>query len=212
MEPYPDERLGLEDGLAGPEARYEQRESVELAFIAALQHLPARQRAVLILRDVLGFSAREVAEALETTPAGVDSALQRAHKAVDERLPERSQQAVLRSLDDQGLREIVDRFVDAWERADVDAVVAMLASDAAMTMPPLPTWYRGREAVAAFLEGWPLRRDSAGASFRFGRTGSWRSATTSGTRSGRPSRRTASPCSRSTGTRSPRSRPSSIPS
>jgi RNA polymerase sigma-70 factor (ECF subfamily) len=66
---------------------------------------------------------------------------------------------VLRSLDDQALREIVDRFVDAWERADVDAVVAMLASDAAMTMPPLPTWYRGREAVAAFLEGWPLRRD-----------------------------------------------------
>src|SRR5687768_4396501 len=83
VEPYPDERLGLEDGLAGPEARYERRESVELAFIAALQHLPARQRAVLILRDVLGFSAREVAATLETTPTGVDSALQRAHKAVD---------------------------------------------------------------------------------------------------------------------------------
>jgi RNA polymerase sigma-70 factor, ECF subfamily len=159
VEPYPDQRLGVEDGLAGPEARYEQRESVELAFIAALQHLPARQRAVLILRDVLGFSAREAARALETTPTGVDSALQRAHKGVDERVPERSQHAVLRSLDDQALREIVDRFVDAWERADVDAVVAMLASDAAMTMPPLPTWYRGREAVAAFLEGWPLRRD-----------------------------------------------------
>ena len=95
VEPYPDERLGLEDGLAGPEARYEQRESVELAFIAALQHLPARQRAVLILRDVLGFSARETAAALEMSPPGVDSALQRAHKAVDERLPERSQQAVL---------------------------------------------------------------------------------------------------------------------
>jgi RNA polymerase sigma-70 factor, ECF subfamily len=151
VEPYPDETLGLEEGLAGPEARYEQRESVELAFIAALQHLPARQRAVLILRDVLGFSARETAEALETTPTGVDSALQRAHRAVDERLPERSQQAVLGSLDDQGLREIVDRYVDAFERADVDAVVAMLAADGAMTMPPLPTWYRGREAVAAFL-------------------------------------------------------------
>jgi RNA polymerase sigma-70 factor (ECF subfamily) len=160
VEPYPDESLGLEDGLAGPEARYEQRESVELAFIAALQHLPARQRAVLILRDVLGFSAREVAGALETTPTGVDSALQRAHKAVDERLPERSQQAALRSLDDERLREVVDGFVDAWERADVDAVVAMLASDVAMTMPPLPTWYRGREAVAAFLEGWPLSGDS----------------------------------------------------
>jgi RNA polymerase sigma-70 factor (ECF subfamily) len=157
VEPYPDERLGLEDGLAGPGARYEQRESVELAFTAALQHLPARQRAVLILRDVLGFTAREVAAALETTPTGVDSALQRAHKAVDERLPERSQQAMLRSLDDQGLREIVDRYVDAWERADVDAVVAMLASDAAFTMPPLPTWYRGREAVAAFLKADVLR-------------------------------------------------------
>jgi RNA polymerase sigma-70 factor (ECF subfamily) len=157
VEPYPDERLGLEDGLAGPEARYEQRESVELAFIAALQHLPARQRAVLILRDVLGFSAREVAAALETTPTGVDSALQRAHKAVDERLPERSQQAMLGSLDDQGLREIVDRYVDAFERADVDAVVEMLASDGAMTMPPLPTWYRGREAVAVFLSTDVLR-------------------------------------------------------
>ena len=157
--PYPDERLGLEEGLAGPEARYERREAVELAFIAALQHLPARQRAVLILRDVLGFSAREVARALETTPTGVDSALQRAHKVVDQRLPERSQQAVLRSLDDDTLHGIVDRFVDAWERADVDALVAMLAADAAMTMPPMPTWYQGREAVAAFLEGWPLRGD-----------------------------------------------------
>ena len=159
VEPYPDETLGLEEGLAGPEARYEQRESVELAFIAALQHLPPRQRAVLILRDVLGFSAREVAEALETTPTGVDSALQRAHKAVNERLPERSQQAVLSSLDDEGLREIVDGFVDAWERADVDTVVAMLTSDGAMTMPPLPTWYRGREAVTAFLEAVALSGD-----------------------------------------------------
>jgi RNA polymerase sigma-70 factor (ECF subfamily) len=154
--PYPDERLGLEGGLAGPEARYEQRESVELAFIAALQHLPARQRAVLILRDVLGFSAREAAGALATTPTAVDSALQHAHRAVDKRLPGRSQQAVLRSLDDQRLREIVEQFVDAWERADVDAVVAMLASDAAWTMPPLPIWYRGREAIAAFIRADPL--------------------------------------------------------
>ena len=151
IEPYPDERLSVDDARAAPEVRYEQRESVELAFIAALQHLPARQRAVLILRDVLGFSARETAATLETTPPGVDSALQRARKAVDEQLPERSQQAMLRSLDDPDLREIVDRYVDAWERADVDAVVAMLTADAAMTMPPLPTWYRGREAISAFL-------------------------------------------------------------
>jgi RNA polymerase sigma-70 factor, ECF subfamily len=159
VEPYPDEGLGLEGDPAGPEARYEQRESVELAFIAALQHLPARQRAVLILREVLGFSARETAEALETTPVSVDSALQRAHKTVDERLPEQSQQAALRSIGDHELREIVDGFVDAWERSDVDAVVAMLAEEPTMTMPPLPTWYRGRKAVAAFLRGWPLKGD-----------------------------------------------------
>jgi RNA polymerase sigma-70 factor, ECF subfamily len=156
VEPYPDERLGLESGLAGPEARYEQRESVELAFVAALQHLPARQRAVLILREVLGFSGGEVADALEMTPASVYSALQRAHKTVDERLPEQSQQATLRALGDEALREIVDDYIDAWERDDVDAVVAMLAEDATMSMPPIPTWYRGRDAVAAFLRRRPL--------------------------------------------------------
>jgi RNA polymerase sigma-70 factor (ECF subfamily) len=156
IDPYPDERLGLEGGLAAPEATYERRESVELAFIAALQHLPARQRAVLILREVLGFSGGEVADVLETTPASVYSALQRAHDAVEGRLPERSQQATLRSLDDQELRAIVEGFVAAWERNDVDAIAAMLADDAVMAMPPLPTWYGGRDAVVAFLTGWPL--------------------------------------------------------
>src|SRR6266566_2341552 len=156
LEPCADERLGLGSGLASPEARYEQREGVELAFIAALQHLPARQRAVLILRDVLGFSARETATALETTPVSVDSALQRAHKTVDQRLPEQSQQATLRSLSDATLRQVVQRYVTAWERNDVDAVVAMLAEDAKLAMPPLPTRYRGREQVAIFLGGGPL--------------------------------------------------------
>jgi RNA polymerase sigma-70 factor, ECF subfamily len=98
LEPYPDREVGLGDGYAAPEARYEQREAVELAFIAALQHLPAKQRAVLILRDVLGFSAREVAKTLETTLASVNGALQRARKTVDERVPAPSQQATLRSL------------------------------------------------------------------------------------------------------------------
>src|SRR3954447_21490155 len=130
VEPYPDETIGLEDGLAGPEARYEQRESVELAFIAALQHLPARQRAVLILRDVLGFSAREAGGILEMTPTGVDSALQRAHRAVEERMPERSQQATLRSLGDERLGALVAGFVAAWERGDIGALVAMLAEGA----------------------------------------------------------------------------------
>jgi RNA polymerase sigma-70 factor (ECF subfamily) len=156
IDPYPDEELALDDAPAGPDAVYEQRESVELAFIAALQHLPARQRAVLILRDVLGFSAREAAEALESTPVSVDSALQRAHKTVDAKLPERSQQATLRTLGDEALRGIVDRFVAAWEQADVNAVVALLAEDAALTMPPVPTWFRGREAIAAFLARLPF--------------------------------------------------------
>jgi RNA polymerase sigma-70 factor, ECF subfamily len=156
VEPYPDEQLGVEDGFAAPEARYERRESVELAFIAALQHLPATQRAVLILREVLGFSAREAAETLETTTASVNSALQRARAAVDQRLPEQSQQATLRALGDERVREIVEGYVDAWERGDVDAVVAMLAEDATFAMPPLRTWYRGREALTTFLAGWPL--------------------------------------------------------
>ncbi|MDX6630708.1 MAG: hypothetical protein QOH00_2954 [Gaiellales bacterium] len=157
VEPYPGDRLALGGGLAGPEARYEQQESVELAFIAALQHLPARQRAVLILRDVLGFSAREVAQTLEMTPPAVDSALQRAHKTVDDRLPERSQQANLRALGDERLRALVGEYVAAWERSDVEAVVALLAQDAALTMPPIPEWYRGRAAITVFLRAYPLR-------------------------------------------------------
>ncbi len=151
LEPYPDELLGLADGYAGPEARYEERESVELAFIAALQHLPARQRAVLILRDVLGFSTREAAECLGTTAASVNSALQRARAAVEERLPAQTQQATLRSLGDTRVRAIVERYVDAWERRDVEALVAMLVDDATFAMPPYPNWFHGREAVISFI-------------------------------------------------------------
>jgi len=156
VEPYPDDLLAGGRGAVAPDARYEQRESIELAFIAALQQLPARQRAVLILCDVLGFSGAEAAAALETTPASVYSALQRAHRAVDERVPEQSQQATLRALGDAGLRTLVSAYVDAWERGDVDAVVSMLTDDALIAMPPMATWYRGREAVAWFLRGWPL--------------------------------------------------------
>ncbi len=156
LEPYPDDRFELTSSLAGPDARYEQREGVELAFIAALQHLAARQRAVLIIRDVLGFSARETAEALQTTSVSVDSALQRAHRTVDERLPRQSQLATLRSLGDAALSQVVERYVAAWERNDVDAVVAMLAEDVRMAMPPLPAWYVGRQQVGVFLSGGPL--------------------------------------------------------
>jgi RNA polymerase sigma-70 factor (ECF subfamily) len=160
VEPYPDDVIGLADGYAAPDARYEQREAVELAFIAALQHLPPRQRAVLILREVLGFSAREVAEALDSTAASVNSALQRARKAIDERLPERSQQATLRALGDEQVRGLVERFIDAFEQGEVAAILAMLAEDATFSMPPYPGWSRGRDAVGKswLMPGGPVPR------------------------------------------------------
>ena len=147
VEPYPDEMLGLEDGLAGPEARYEQREGIELAFVAALQHLPPNQRAALILREVLGFSAKEVAEHLDTSVASVNSALQRARAAVEERVPDQTQQATLRAVGDDEVRDLVERWVEAWERNDVEAFTSMLAEDATFAMPPLASWYQGREGI-----------------------------------------------------------------
>jgi RNA polymerase sigma-70 factor, ECF subfamily len=156
LEPFPDGELGLESDLLGPDARYEQRESVELAFTAALQYLPARQRAVLVLREVLGFSARETAEVLGTSSVSVDSALQRAHRTIDERVPARSQQQTLRSLGDRQVGEIVARFAHAWETHDIPALVGMLAEDARMTMPPQPSWYQGRDGIGVFLGLWPL--------------------------------------------------------
>jgi RNA polymerase sigma-70 factor (ECF subfamily) len=151
IEPYPDETLGIPDGYAAPDARYEQREALELAFVAALQHLSGTQRAVLILREVLGFSAREVADSLETTVPSVNSALQRARKAVAERLPARSQQETLRSVGDRRIRELVAAYVDAWSSGDVDAVRLLLAEDAVFSMPPWASWWRGRETIAAFV-------------------------------------------------------------
>jgi RNA polymerase sigma-70 factor (ECF subfamily) len=163
LEPLPDDWLGMGALPSSPEAVYEQREGVELAFTAALQHLPPQQRAVLILRDVLAFSTREVAETLDITPDAVDSTLRRARKTVADRRPGPSQQATLRSIDDAELRDIVNRFVAAWESTNVDAVVALLADDARITMPPLPSWFDGRDAVGTFLRGWIL---SAGARWR----------------------------------------------
>jgi RNA polymerase sigma-70 factor (ECF subfamily) len=144
------------DEAGDPAELAAEKETLRLAFVAALQHLPARQRAVLILRDVLGFSAREVAATLDATPASIDTALGRARRTVEERLPARSQQATLRELGDVRLRELVGEFVAAWERADVDAVVGLLTDDAVIAMPPRASWFRGREAVATFLRGWPL--------------------------------------------------------
>ena len=173
VEPYPDEMLGVEDGYAAPEARYEMRESVELAFVAALQHLPPNQRAVLVLREVLGFSAKEVAESLETSVASVNSALQRARAAVEERVPEQTQQETLRTLGDDELRKLVDRYVDAWERNDVEQFAAMLAEDATFAMPPLASWYSTREGIAQWARAWPL-------------SGAWRWRTVSTRANGQP--------------------------
>jgi len=158
VEPYPDADLPLADTFAAPDARYDRRESVELAFVAALQHLPPNQRAALIMREVLGFSAKESADTLDTSVASINSALQRARKTIDDKLPERSQQTTLRALDDDAVRALVERYVDAWERNDVAGVVAMLTEDATFAMPPNLAWFRGREAIAAFLPTGPMSR------------------------------------------------------
>jgi RNA polymerase sigma-70 factor (TIGR02960 family) len=154
LEPYPDDRLDL--GSLSPEARYAAREGVELAFVAALQHLGPRQRAVLVLREVLGFSAREVADLMETTVASVNSVLQRARHALDTRRSDTSQQATLRSLGEDRVRALGERYVAAWERGDVEAIVGLLTEDAKYSMPPLPEWFEGRDVIAEFLRGGPL--------------------------------------------------------
>jgi RNA polymerase sigma-70 factor (ECF subfamily) len=153
--PYPDSDIA--DGPAAPHARYEQRESVELAFVAAMQHLPGNQRAALLLFDVLGFSAREVAETLGTTTASVNSALQRARKVVNELRPEASQQQTLRALGDVRLRELVTAYTTALQEGDADRLVSLLTADASWSMPPLASWYRGHAAIADFLVHLPLR-------------------------------------------------------
>ncbi len=150
MEPYPDSSLAMADGLASPEARYERRESVELAFVAALQNLPAQQRAVLILRDVLGFSAREVAELLETSVAAANSSLQRARVAASD-LPRRSQQETLRSLGDDEIADLASRYGRAIEDGDIDTLLSMLTEEASWSMPPAAGWYHGHPAIAQFL-------------------------------------------------------------
>ena len=174
-------RLGLEDGLAASEARYEQRESVELAFVAALQHLPANQRAVLILRDVLGFSAKEIAAVLETTVASVNSALQRARATVEERLPSRASRPRCAPWATSDCNEIVESYMQAWEACDVDAVVGMLTEDACFSMP---RWPRGSGRGTRSRPSSSARRcRGSGAGSRCGcaQTGRRRSASTAGT-------------------------------
>ncbi|HTU75627.1 MAG TPA: sigma-70 family RNA polymerase sigma factor [Trebonia sp.] len=154
LEPYPDRWLTA--AQPSPEARYEQRESIELAFVAAMQHLPPLQRAVLLLREVAGFSAAETATALGTSVASVTSALQRARGTLAQRLPATSQQSTLRMLGDQRTRDIVRRYADAMERGDIATLTAMLTDDVTWSMPPIPTWFSGREAAVDFLVRYPL--------------------------------------------------------
>jgi RNA polymerase sigma-70 factor (TIGR02960 family) len=157
LEPYPD--LLLEhviDTAPGPEARYEAKEAIALAFVSGLQHLAPRQRAVLVLRDVLGFHAEEVAEMLGASPASVNSALQRARATMDSRVPPGRDRLSLPLSAEHG--DLVTRFADAFERDDVDAVVALLTEDAVVSMPPQPEWHQGRADVGRFLRDRHLRR------------------------------------------------------
>jgi RNA polymerase sigma-70 factor (TIGR02960 family) len=163
LEPYPDVLLDdLVDSAPGPHARYETRETVGLAFVTALQHLPPRQRAVLVLRDALGFSGAEVAGMLDTSEAAVKGALQRARATLDEHVPTGGWEGAPTG-GSRRERELVGRFAAAYERADVDAVVSLLTDDAWVRMPPQPYEYQGHTAIAALLRdrailrGVPLR-------------------------------------------------------
>jgi RNA polymerase sigma-70 factor (TIGR02960 family) len=163
LEPYPDVLLErVADDAPGPEARYEAKEAIALAFVAGLQHLPPAQRAVLVLRDVLGFRAAEVAAMLESSEPSVNSLLRRARAAFESRLPAAGRErAPLPGSPRE--RHAVGRLADAFEAGDVDAVVALLTDDAWLTMPPEPLEYQGAVAIGAFLShrdahrGTPLR-------------------------------------------------------
>jgi RNA polymerase sigma-70 factor (ECF subfamily) len=151
LEPYPDVLLeGVADTTPGPEASYDTRESVALAFVAALQHLPPRQRAALVLHDALGFRNAEVAEMLDTSEGSVKGALQRAHATVDERLPAggRERSPLPSST---GERELAGQFSAALERGDTDTIVSLLTDDAWLTMPPQPYEYQGAQTIGRFL-------------------------------------------------------------
>jgi RNA polymerase sigma-70 factor (TIGR02960 family) len=156
LQPYPNRALNDLAGVtSGPEMAIEEAEGVELAFVAAVQHLPPRQRATLLLRDVLGYTAAEVASMLETTVASVNSALQRARATLAQ---ERASGTIARPHVPPGKaieQALVGRLVNAWQAADVPAIVAILTEDALFAMPPLPEHYVGRDAIAAFLTTGP---------------------------------------------------------
>jgi RNA polymerase sigma-70 factor (ECF subfamily) len=156
LQPFPDELLeGLPDRAPGPDARYETKEAVGLAFVSGLQRMPPQQRAVLVLRDVLGYRAAEVAEMLETSEASVNSALQRARAALAA-APERAVGGAV--PDSPGRRRLLERFAEAFEVGDVDTVLELLSEDAWIRMPPEPLEYNGRPAIGEFLRSRPLWR------------------------------------------------------
>jgi RNA polymerase sigma-70 factor (ECF subfamily) len=138
------------DAPLGPEARYEQTEAISLAFVTALQVLPARQRAVLILREVLGFHANEVADMLDSTVESVNSALKRARASLESRVPPTGEREPPPAPDSPAEQALVAKFVRAYESGDVDALVALLTADVRVSMPPIPLEYIGRDAVARF--------------------------------------------------------------
>ncbi len=144
-------------GPESPEAAAVRRESVELAFVTALQILPANQRAVLLLRDVLAYSADDTAAILGASVASVTSSLQRARRTVERRLPDTTQREVIDRLGAQATDRIATRYVEAWERSDTQALVALLCADATFSMPPESTWFAGRAAIAEFLDAEPMR-------------------------------------------------------
>jgi len=159
LEPYPDVLLeGLADSAPGPEARYEATEAISLAFVTALQLLPPRQRAVLILRDVLGFRASETAGILETTEESVTSALKRARATLQQELRPAAGQDPPPLPGSAAERELVDRLTRAYDAGDVDSVVALLTDDVLLRMPPVPLEYQGRELTARFLTAVAFRQ------------------------------------------------------
>ena len=150
LEPFPDEWLG-DKSAVNPEAHYSDTESISLAFLTALQLLPPRQRAVLILRDVLDFSALETADVLELTVSSANSALHRARTTLSRRYPRGEREDLAMASPDEKTQQLLDRFVQAWESADVSGLVALLKADATLAMPPSPSWYQGQDAIGTFV-------------------------------------------------------------
>jgi RNA polymerase sigma-70 factor (ECF subfamily) len=159
LDPFPDEWLSDASSL-NPEARYSTSESVSLSFLTALQVLPPRQRAVLILRDVLDFSASETAEVLEITVSSANSALHRARTTLAQRYHGREPEVSDASPTDEKTKWLLDHFVQAWETADIKGLVALLKEDAILAMPPSPSWYQGRQAIRTFAAGTIFGDDS----------------------------------------------------